>query len=43
MDFSFNEEQKLLKESLEKFIEREYTWEQRKTYLAKPGGFSREV
>ena len=43
MDFSFNEEQKLLKESLEKFVEREYTWEQRKTYLGKPDGFSREV
>ena len=43
MDFSFNDEQKLLKDSLDKFVARDYTFEKRKSYQAQAEGFSREV
>lgn len=43
MDFSFNDEQKLLKDSLDKFVARDYTFEKRKGYQAHADGFSREV
>src|SRR5258708_2234374 len=43
MDFSFNDEQKLLQESLEKFIQGEYSFEKRRAYTALPQGYSPEV
>jgi alkylation response protein AidB-like acyl-CoA dehydrogenase len=43
MDFSFNDEQKQLQEMLEKFIQRDYGFDQRRKHQASPDGFSREV
>ncbi len=43
MDFSFNEEQQMLGESLAKYIEREYGFEKRRAIQASGEGFSREV
>jgi len=43
MNFSFNEEQKLLRESLEKFVLRDYTFDNRKAYRALPDGYSPQV
>src|SRR5215471_12544025 len=43
MDFEFTEEQRLLRESLERLLGDSYEFAQRKTYLAEPGGFSRAM
>jgi len=43
MDFDLSEEQRLLKESLDRLIGDRYTFEQRKTYGQSPEGWSREV
>ena len=41
MDFEFTEEQRLLRESLDRLLGDSYEFAQRKTYLAEPDGFSR--
>jgi pimeloyl-CoA dehydrogenase small subunit len=43
MDFDLSEEQRLLKESLDRLISDRYTFEQRKTYGQNPEGWSREL
>jgi alkylation response protein AidB-like acyl-CoA dehydrogenase len=43
MDFSFSEEQQLLRDSLARYIEREYAFEKRRAILRSAEGFSREV
>jgi pimeloyl-CoA dehydrogenase small subunit len=40
MDFDLSEEQKLLKDSVERLMTERYDFEQRKRYLREPGGFS---
>jgi alkylation response protein AidB-like acyl-CoA dehydrogenase len=42
MDFRLSDEQKLLQESVGRFIADEYTLEKRRTYMKQPDGFSRE-
>jgi alkylation response protein AidB-like acyl-CoA dehydrogenase len=42
MDFSFSEEQRLLQESIQRFIEKDYTFDQRQKLLKTQEGFSRE-
>ena len=42
MDFSFTEEQNLLRDSVKKFVEKSYTWDRRKALLESEAGFSRE-
>lgn len=41
MDFSFSEEQNLLRDSVERFIQNDYSFEQRKEVVASDDGFSR--
>src|SRR5438105_15395628 len=43
MDFDLTEEQRLLKESLDRLIGDRYTFEQRKAYGQAPEGWSREI
>ena len=43
MDFDFTEEQRLLKESLDRLIGNRYAFEQRKSYAQNPEGWSREL
>ncbi|MDY6829425.1 MAG: acyl-CoA dehydrogenase family protein [Pseudomonadota bacterium] len=43
MDFSLSEEQQLIKESVEKFIEKDYGFEARNKLLAKDDRFSRDL
>jgi pimeloyl-CoA dehydrogenase small subunit len=43
MDFDLSEEQRLLKESLDRLISDQYDFEQRKTYAQAPEGWSREL
>jgi len=43
MDFDLTEEQRLLKESLDRLIGDRYTFEQRKSYAQAPEGWSREL
>jgi pimeloyl-CoA dehydrogenase small subunit len=43
MDFDLTEEQRLLKESVDRLIADRYTFENRKKYLAEPDGWSREL
>ena len=43
MDFDFNDEQRMLKESVDQLIADRYTFEQRKTYMKDGSGFSREM
>src|SRR5205085_6252786 len=43
MDFDLTEEQRLLKESLERLIGDRYAFEQRKNYARSPEGWSREL
>jgi len=43
MDFDLSEEQRLLKESLDRLIGDRYTFEQRKAYGQNPEGWSREL
>jgi alkylation response protein AidB-like acyl-CoA dehydrogenase len=40
MDFNYTEEQQLLKDSLEKFLEKNYSFEQRRDILTNQAGFS---
>jgi alkylation response protein AidB-like acyl-CoA dehydrogenase len=42
MDFRLSDEQKLLQESVGRFIADEYTPEQRRAYMRQPDGFSRD-
>jgi hypothetical protein len=42
MDFSFTEEQSMLEDSLVKYIQAQYTLDDRKKYVTLPGGFKRE-
>ncbi|MEX3958926.1 acyl-CoA dehydrogenase family protein [Trinickia sp. EG282A] len=41
MDFDFTDEQRMLKDSVERLVKDEYGFEQRAKYLAEPDGFSR--
>jgi pimeloyl-CoA dehydrogenase small subunit len=41
MDFDFTDEQRMLKDSVERLVKDEYSFEQRARYLAEPDGFSR--
>jgi pimeloyl-CoA dehydrogenase small subunit len=43
MDFDLTDEQRLLKDSVDRLIADQYQFEQRKKYLAQPDGWSREV
>ena len=43
MDFEFTEEQRLLRESLDRLLSDSYEFAQRKAYLAEPEGFSRAM
>ena len=43
MDFELSEEQRLLKESVERLLADRYEFETRKRYMAEPEGWSREV
>ncbi len=43
MDFSFTEEQQLLRDSFARYVEREYTFEKRRAIQRSAEGFSREV
>jgi pimeloyl-CoA dehydrogenase small subunit len=43
MDFDLSEEQRLLKESLDRLLGDRYDFEQRKTYARSPEGWSREL
>ncbi len=43
MDFDLSEEQRLLKDSVDRLIADQYQFEQRKKYLAEPDGWSRAV
>jgi hypothetical protein len=43
MDFDFSEEQRLLKESLDRLIGDRYAFEQRKVHGNSPEGWSREL
>src|SRR5246127_2297098 len=43
MDFEFSEEQRLLKDSVERLLKDRYDFEQRKAYMKEPGGFGRAL
>ena len=43
MDFELSEEQRLLKESVERLLADHYEFEMRKRYMAEPEGWSREI
>ncbi|MCL4798667.1 MAG: acyl-CoA dehydrogenase family protein [Burkholderiales bacterium] len=43
MDFSFSEEQQLLRDSLARFVAREYPFEKRRAIVRSAEGFSREI
>src|SRR5215467_7150560 len=43
MDFEFTEEQRLLRESLDRLLGDGYEFAQRKAYMAEPEGFSRAM
>ena len=43
MDFEYTEEQRLLRESLDRLLGDSYEFAQRKTYMAEPEGFSRAM
>src|SRR3954470_1972111 len=42
MDFSLNEEQRLLQESVRKLVAGDYTFEKRRAYQKQPDGFARD-
>jgi alkylation response protein AidB-like acyl-CoA dehydrogenase len=42
MDFSFSDEQNLLRDSLRKFVEKDYPWDRRRSLLESELGFSRD-
>jgi pimeloyl-CoA dehydrogenase small subunit len=43
MDFSYSDEQQLLQDSVSKFIQQEYSFDQRKARIKAPGGFGRDT
>jgi alkylation response protein AidB-like acyl-CoA dehydrogenase len=43
MDFELNDDQKMLQDSLQKFVQKDYTFDKRREYAAQPNGFSAEV
>jgi len=43
MDFDLTDEQRLLKDSIDRLISDQYQFEQRKKYLAEPAGWSSAV
>src|SRR5688572_29438877 len=43
MDFDLSEEQRMLKESVERLLEDKYSFEQRKKYVTAADGWSREL
>lgn len=43
MDFDFTEEQRMLKDSIDRLVTERYSFEQRNSYLASPDGWSREM
>lgn len=43
MDFDFSDDQRLLKESVDRLIADRYGFESRKKYLTEPAGFSRDL
>src|ERR1700731_3811561 len=43
MDFEFSEEQRLLKDSVERLLKDRYDFEQREAYMKEPGGFGRAL
>ncbi len=43
MDFDLSEEQRLLKDSVERLVADRYDFESRKRYAREPDGFSREL
>ena len=43
MDFDLTDEQRLLKDSVDRLIADQYQFEQRKKFLAEPDGWSRSV
>src|SRR5712691_11169377 len=43
MDFELNEEQRLLKDSVERLLSDHYDFEQRKAYMKEPDGFHRDM
>ncbi len=43
MDFELNEEQRLLKDSVERLLSDHYEFEQRKAYMKEPDGFHRDM
>ena len=43
MDFDLNDEQRLLQESVRKFVSAEYTFEKRRAWQKAPAGFARET
>src|SRR5713226_468394 len=43
MDFDFSEEQRLLRDSVERLVADHYTFDKRKSYLAEPEGWSRAL
>jgi pimeloyl-CoA dehydrogenase small subunit len=43
MDFEFSEEQRLLKDSVERLLKDRYDFEQRKAFMKEPGGFGRAL
>lgn len=43
MDFDLNEDQRLLRDSVERLVTDRYGFEQRKAFLTQPDGFSREM
>jgi len=43
MDFEFSEEQRLLKDSVERLLSEQYDFEARRKYAQEPGGFSRKL
>src|SRR5438874_7331162 len=43
MDFDFTEEQRLLRDSVQRLLGDHYTFDKRKTYLAEPDGWSRAL
>jgi len=43
MDFELSEEQRLLKDSVERLVADRYDFEKRKAYMAEPEGFSRDM
>jgi len=42
MDFSFSEEQTLLQDSIQKFIQNDYSFERRQAIVQEEAGFSRD-